>query len=645
MKPTTIPRLELQAALLAAKQSKSVLSEMDWKCDSYLWSDSKIVLGYIHNDTKRFHTFVANRLSQIHDVSDLSQWHYVRTDRNPADIASRGVSSVNELSNSQWFQGPSFLWEQCDLEDSASSKFDVDPNDPEIKQSTTVLATDTKSLSCLEQVAVDIANHSSSWSKTQHNVAVVLKIKSSHKFKGSGKVSVDDCRNASKLIIQAVQKSEFSREIQLLKSGEVLDKTSSLWRLDCFVDDDGLLRVGGRMKLSAMLDSEKHPVILPKTSNLAKQIINHHHNSVAHQGRTTTMSAVRSAGFWIVGLSSLVSSIIHQCVLCRRLRRPTEVQKMADLPADRVEVAPPFTNVGCDVFGPFPVKEGRKHLKRYGLLFTCMSSRAVHIEVLDDLSTDCFIQSWRCFLSLRGNVKLLRCDNGTNFVGANNEISKLFSEMDESDRFTKFLREHQCQFVFNTPHASHMGGSWERLIRSVRSVFSGITMHMHNLTTSNLRTIMYECMAIINSRPLTTISHDCTPLSPNDLLNLKSSVILPMPGSYSDSDIYARKRWRAVQLLVDKFWQRWKKEYVQQMQIRQKWIETKRNISVDDIVILHEECNRLEWKIGRVVNTFPSADGLVRSVRVLTIDSNGIRREYTRPISKLVCIVETDANL
>lgn len=297
------------------------------------------------------------------------------------------------------------------------------------------------------------------------------------------------------------------------------------------------------------------------------------------------------------------------------------------------------------MFGPFPVKEGRKHLKRYGLLFTCMSSRAVHIEVLDDLSTDCFIQSWRCFLSLRGNVKILRCDNGTNFVGANNEISKLFSEMDESDRFTKFLREHQCQFVFNTPHASHMGGSWERLIRSVRSVFSGITMHMHNLTTSNLRTIMYECMAIINSRPLTTISHDCTPLSPNDLLNLKSSVILPMPGSYSDSDIYARKRWRAVQLLVDKFWQRWKKEYVQQMQIRQKWIKTKRNISVDDIVILHEECNRLEWKIGRVVSTFPSADGLVRSVRVLTIDSNGIRREYTRPISKLVCIVETDANL
>ena len=123
IKPTTIPRLELQAALLAAKQSRSVLSELEWNCDAYLWSDSKIVLGYINNDAKRFHTFVANRLSQIHDISDLSQWHYVRTDRNPADIASRGVNCVSDFMNSDWFQGPKFLWETCDIADSASTKF------------------------------------------------------------------------------------------------------------------------------------------------------------------------------------------------------------------------------------------------------------------------------------------------------------------------------------------------------------------------------------------------------------------------------------------------------------------------------------------------------------------------------------------
>lgn len=177
------------------------------------------------------------------------------------------------------------------------------------------------------------------------------------------------------------------------------------------------------MKFSTLLECEKHPIILPKKSNLTLQIIQYYHDKVAHQGRTSTMAAVRSAGFWVVGLSTTASSIIHNCTTCRRLRRPMETQKMADLPADRVEVAAPFTHSGCDVFGPFQVRDGRKHCKRYGLLFTCLASRAVHIEVLEDLSTDCFIQSLRCFTALRGNLSTLRCDNGTNFVGAHNELT------------------------------------------------------------------------------------------------------------------------------------------------------------------------------------------------------------------------------
>ena len=585
IKPTTIPRLELQAALLAAKQSKGVLSELDWKCNSYLWSDSKIVLGYIHNDAKRFHTFVANRLSQIHDVSDISQWNYVRTDKNPADIASRGVNSVDDLCNSMCFSGPQFLYNtNMDLTDHAASKFQVDPNDPELKKTAVVSKTESQSiLSSLEQSIVNIANKSSSWTKTRVNVAAILNVMSNHSFKGSAKISTEQYKTATTEILKTIQKAHFAKELSLVKSGQAIDKSSSLWRLDCYIDHDGILRVGGRMKLSpSLLEHEKHPIILPKCANLSNQIIRHYHHDVAHQGRTSTMSAVRSAGFWIVGLSSLVSSIIYQCVLCRRLRRPTEVQKMANLSADRVEVTPPFTNVGCDVFGPFPVKDGRKHSKRYGLVLTCLSSRAVHIKLLDDLSIDSFIHSWRSFLALRGNVKILRCNNGTNFVGANNEISRLFSEMSECEEFTKQLRENQCQFLFNPPQASHMGGSWERLIRSIRAVFSGLTAHMHNLSTSNLRVLFYECMAIINSRPLSAISEEFKPLSPNDLLHMKSSIVLPMPGSFDDNDLHARKRWRAVQLLANHFWQRWKKEYVHQMQNRQRWIQTKRNISVNE---------------------------------------------------------------
>ena len=642
-KRITIPRLELQAALLAAKQCISLKTELGMQCDSYLWSDSKIVLGYINNDSKRFQTFVANRVTQINEISSKSQWDYVNTSKNPADIASRGSSTVEYLNNSIWFHGPDFLWKTDPLP-SSNCSFTVDPDDSELKKSAVTLATDSKSLSGFDEIVLSLVNKSSSWNKTVRCVAMLQNIKSNHSFDGCGKLSAQHTQNASNYIISLVQSISYQNEIQSLQSGCAIDKSSSLWRLDCFIDSDNLLRVGGRVKLSSLSLEDKHPIVIPKQSNLSKQILQHYHEQVAHQGRTSTMSAVRSAGFWVVGLSNAVSSLIYTCSFCRRLRRPVESQKMADLPPERVEVVPPFTHVGCDVFGPFPIKDGRKHMKKYGLIITCLSSRAVHIETLDNLSTDCFLQSWRCFVALRGNVSSVRCDNGTNFVGANNEILKLYDEMSQDSSFSKYLQEHHCEFIFNTPHASHMGGCWERMIRTIRSVFNGLTPHMHNFSSTSLRTLLYECMAIINSRPLTVVSSDCKPLSPNDLLHMKSSVILPMPGYFDDSDVYARKRWRAVQLLANKFWNRWRKEYVQNLQQRQKWVKSRRNLAINDIVILSDECGRRFWKLGRITEVLPSVDNLVRSVKVLCYDVISNKHStFTRPVNKLVCLVESDA--
>ena len=642
-KRITIPRLELQAALLAAKQCTSLKSELGIECDSYLWSDSKIVLGYINNDSKRFQTFVANRLTQIHELSSKSQWDYVHTSVNPADIASRGVSTVECLTDSIWFRGPDFLWESNPLPISACA-FTVDPEDCELKKSAITLATDcSKHISALDEIILGIVNKSSSWSKTLKCVSMLLNIKSSHSFHQCGRPSAQHLQNASSYVISLVQRVYYQDEILTLQSGNAVDRSSSLYRLDCFIDEAGLLRVGGRVKMSSLSLIEKHPIIIPKQSSIVKQIIRHYHVQVAHQGRTSTMSAVRSAGFWVVGLSTSVSSLIYSCTTCRKLRRPVESQKMADLPPERTEVVPPFTHVGCDVFGPFPVKDGRKHMKKYGLIITCLSSRALHIETLDDLSTDCFLQSWRCFVALRGNVSSVRCDNGTNFVGANNEIQKLYNEMANDNPFTDYLKQHQCKFIFNTPQASHMGGCWERMIRTIRAVFQGLTPQMHNLSSSALRTLLYECMAIINSRPLTTVTHDCKPLTPNDLLTMKSSVILPMPGTFEDCDIYARKRWRAVQLLANRFWGRWRKEYLHQLQQRQKWVGTKRNLAVNDVVILSDDSNRISWRLGRVTEVLPSNDKLVRSVKVLCFDPQTNKHStYTRPVSKLVCLVESN---
>ena len=185
---------------------------------------------------------------------------------------------------------------------------------------------------------------------------------------------------------------------------------------------------------------------------------------------------------------------------------------MADLSVFRSEPSALFTYTGLDVFGPFSVKDCRKKLKRNGLLFTCMGSRAIHVEVLDDLTTDRFINCLRNFLAIRGPVKTFYSDRGTNFVGADNELRKGVESL-AGEELKRFLEARQSSFSFNPPYASHMGGAWERMIRSVRNVLQGILSERvsSRLDTSSLRTLMYECMYIVNSRPLTTqqLSIDC----------------------------------------------------------------------------------------------------------------------------------------
>jgi hypothetical protein len=199
-------------------------------------------------------------------------------------------------------------------------------------------------------------------------------------------------------------------------------------------------------------------------------------------------------------------------------------QKMADLPPERTEMAPPFMNTGLDCFGPFLVKQGRSEVKPYGLIFTCLASRAVHLEVLEDMTTDAFICGLRRFIAIRGNVKSIHCDRGTNFVGAAGELRKARQEMSQ-DKIVEQMVERNCNFSFNPPSASHFGGVWERLIHTVRQVLSGLLLeHGDRLTSDTLSTLFYKVAGIINNRPLCVNQlgdpNACEPLTPNHLLTL-----------------------------------------------------------------------------------------------------------------------------
>ena len=328
---------------------------------------------------------------------------------------------------------------------------------------------------------------------------------------------------------------------------------------------------------------------------------------------------------------------------------------MADLPRDRIEPSQPFTYSAVDYFGPWLVKEGRREVKRYGVLFTCMSSRAVHIEIAHSMDTSSFINAYRRFVGRRGPVRQLRSDCGTNFVGCQTELKNALLKMDD-EKISKHLLEDQCDWInarMNVPHASHMGGAWERQIRTVRSALSALlNFHGTQLDDVLLHTLMVEAEAIVNCRPLTTDNDfSLEPLTPNHLLTSKTNVVLPPPGVFQRADLYSRKRWRRIQHLANEFWGRWRKEFLQSLQTRQKWLRSQRNLKIGDIVIVkNDELPRNRWQLARVQDVYPDEDELVRKVKIevgdRSRDNNGKRVHVAtvleRSVHKLVLLVAAE---
>ena len=630
-KPMTIPRLELQAAVLGVKVSDFLTKELMYeKLESFFWSDSQSVLGYISNEARRFHTFVCNRVQRIRDSTTTSQWNYISTDNNPADVASRGAF-INDIPDS-WLKGPKFLLDSSfSCPGIQTNSYKLNPDDNEIKM---VFSHRIQAEVDQKSELLQVFEKYSCWNDVIRLMCCLLK--PCKKYQDITPYS-DQVFLA---IVKLLQQVHFAEEIQQIEKGKVPD-SSILYKLDPLMDKEGILRVGGRLSNSLSDYQARHPAILPSKAHITTLYIRHIHNTVvAHQGRMTTLNAIRSRGVHLLsnGMRA-VSSVIYHCVKCHKLRGAPLQQKMADLPETRTTPTAPFTHTGIDAFGPITVKQGRKEVKNYGLIFSCFSSRAIHIELLEDMSTDSFINSLRCFLAIRGPAQTLYCDQGTNFVGARNDLKKCLSELDD-DRIQKYLEAKQCTFIFNPPSASHFGGVWERLIRTVRNVMNGILLEQHTtrLSTQELRTLLYECMYIINSRPLTTTSLNQStsieplPLTPNTLLTMKESTNLPPPGKFEEPDLYCRRRWRRVQYLAEQFWSRWKCEYLQSLQTRTKWNKAEPNIRQGDIVMIKEDSARTDWRLGRVSVVYPSKDGLVRKVSLHV--GNG--QYLDRPIHKLV---------
>lgn len=650
----TSAKLELQACVIQARVNSLIRSELDLSIDQiYFWSDSKIALQYIVNETRRFHTYVANRVAEIRDTTDPKLWRHCPGKSNPADCASRGISAKHLLSNKTYLQGPKFLYQREDQWPSEEIG-ELTQSDSEIKPDRIVmLALNAKTLDSL-------LTRYSSWTTLNRKVALLQKFVKlvAHRVKqkrdgsvaqrvkrrrgGDGsdptpdmKLSVDDLDYSQLAIVRLVQGSAFADEIHELENGKPVKLSSPLRRLNPILVD-GILRVGGRLKNAPIPFDAKYPLILPKDHHVTRLIITHYHVKLGHAGQNHVLSEMREK-FWIVKGRSVVRLVLRKCITCRKYHAIKMTQIMSDLPEARLtgHVAP-FTYTGVDYFGPLFVKRGRNTVKRYGCLFTCLQTRAVHLEKSNSLETTSFINALRRFIGRRGMIKQMWSDNGTNLVGGERKMRKSILEWNE--HADEFLKQNAIEWHFQPPHASHMSGVWERLVKSVKRTLYAV-LGSTLASDEVLETTLIETERMLNSRPLCPVSddpRDLDVLTPNHFLLQKSETVSP-PGLFVDADLY-RKTWRQVQYISDCMWKRFLKEYIPALQERNKWLRKQRNLAVGDLVLITEQnVPRGHWLLGRVLKTFPGQDGNVRSVELKTKGST-----LVRPIHKL-CLLEANS--
>ncbi|XP_065354790.1 uncharacterized protein LOC135949223 [Calliphora vicina] len=378
----------------------------------------------------------------------------------------------------------------------------------------------------------------------------------------------------------------------ILSSGKPLSTTHKLAALIPFIDDNGILRVGGRLENANISYDQKHPCILDKNEKLTQLIVEHYHNNYLHAG-TRQMQYLLGLKYWIPNITYLLKRTVYKCTTCMRFRQKPYQQRMGELPSYRVQPGSTFLHVGIDFAGPILIRSwkgrGSQSYKCWIAVFVCLNTKAVHLEAVTELTTAAFLASLRRFTSRRGKASHIYTDNGTNFVGCNQKLKALYEFLQNSqDVIFRELANQQIHWHFIPPSAPNFGGIWEAGVKSVKFHLNR-TLGMSSVTYEELNTLLCQIECCLNSRPLCLkYEGDPDPITPGHFLILRPMTTVP-DENLMNVNMNRLTRWEYMQRLLQQFWLKWSTEYLSQLQKRPKWVQKLQNLQQNDMVLIKDE--------------------------------------------------------
>ena len=630
IKRVTLPRLELCAAVLAVNLANKIKESLNVTFDGiFYWSDSTITLHWINGSPDRWKLFVANRVSFIQSFTESENWLHVRSEHNPADLISRGISATQLLDNKLWWNGP--CWLKFDR-----SEWKVNNFLNNLPLSTIPEHRPT----CNMVVKIDEFDPFSRFStlaKLKRVIAYCKRFtfncKNPKSNRISGVLTVSELKDSFLMLIRLSQKQSFKSELNDLKNKGLISRSSNILSLHPFLDND-IIRVGGRIQKAIIPFSKKHPIILHNKHKLTELIMTNEHLRLMHCGPQQLLYSVREH-FWPISGRNLARQIVHKCIVCYKVNPKPCNYLMGNLPAERLNQCTPFSNTGCDFAGFFLLKDkknrGYKLNKAYVCIFVCLTTKAIHLELVTSLSSDAFLSTLRRFIARRGKPLNIFSDNGTNFTGANSEIQKFLKL--NCNLIKHDLADEGINWHFIPPRAPHFGGLWEAGVKSLKQHLKRVVGNTY-LDYEDFSTVLLQIEAILNSRPLSPLSSspdDVIPLTPGHFLIGRPLVSLP---DYNVTEVKVNRltAYQRLQQITQHFWKRWYKEYVSELQIRQKWRQGGSSmLKIGDLVIIKDDnLPPLRWKLARVVKLFSGTDGVSRVVDVRFSDGTLAKRAINK---------------